>query len=258
MALLGPAAICSAVHVHGATRTHAGVPLVAVDAGGAAELAGCRDRQHGAVSREGNAHAKNRAGRVERLHIGLLGPGAVRTDVHVHRTSEGPAVVRVCVPAGLDARGAAVLERRPDRQRGAIGGERQAQSEVVPCIGVRGFHIGLLDPRAVAAGVQVHRACVGRTVVELVAVDAGGAARFRVRPDRQRRAIGRECHAVAEVAARRPRAFHIGLLGPGAIPTGIDVHRTGVGRAVVRLADVDAVGAAVLGGRTDRQRRAIG
>ena len=113
-------------------------------AGGRAVLEGRAHRQRGAVAgqREGGAERVAAAG-VGRLEEGLERPGAVvfRAAVDGDGTGVAPAVA---VQRGLVARaargeragGRAVLAIRAHRQRGAVGGQREGEAELVAAAGV--------------------------------------------------------------------------------------------------------------------------
>ena len=113
------------------------------------------------------------------------------------------------------------------------------------------------SPRA-AAREDVHRAGLRNRVVGLIAIHAGGAARFPVRCHGHGVSVGAQGDGTSKVVTGTGvRRLDVRLLLPRTAIAGVHVHRTAVIRAVVVLVTVDAGRAAGLVWRADRNRVSV-
>src|SRR6185503_4776523 len=171
----------------------------AVDAGGAAVLAGRADREDHAVARQRDARAELVAeAAVGGLDVELLRPAGWAAREQVDGAGQ---LRRVVALIAADAGGRAGFAERADGERGTVAGQRDAPAEQVGRAGVGGGQLGLLGPDRGVACEHVDRAGGRRD-----AVGAGG----------ERRARARKREAAAEaIVGVRGRGLEVGLLAPG-------------------------------------------
>src|SRR6185436_1495389 len=223
------------------------VGLVAVDARDAAILVVAADGEGAAVARQVHAEAEEvaRVGLLP-LEIRLLRPGGTRAREDVDRARVRGGIVGL---VAVDAARVARLGRGADRQRVAVGADREGEAEAVIRVGVRRLEVGLLRPRPARAGARedIHRARATGAVVPLVPVDARGGAAFVRRGNRERVAVAAHGERAARQRAAEPE------LRVGARVRGFQVgHRREIAPQKARLSTLAAHGRAA-GCRRDDQ-----
>src|SRR5262249_53769774 len=137
----------------------------------------------------------------------------------VGRAGLAGGVVRL---VAVDAGRVAVFADGTDRQRVAVGAERDGVAELIAfaeavsdrgVAGVGGRDVRLLRPRRAVAHKDIDGARFGNRAVLLVAVDAGCVARLVVGRHGHRVAVAAERDGRAEVGAfARRRRLDVGLL----------------------------------------------
>ena len=141
-----------------------------------------------------------------------------------------------------------------DGQR--VARDIQGEAEEVPPFRVGRLDISLLAPDPGTAREHIGGSRGGMQVVGLIAVDAGGAARFLDGTDGDRVAGNR--HGGPEAVARvRVGSLQIGLLAPHARGAGEDVGCAGQAGGVVALVTVDPGRVAFFAGSADHDGVAV-
>src|SRR5690242_16446662 len=97
---------------------------------------------------------------------------AARVSVQIKRAGIRQGVVALI---SADADRVAGFIIRPDRQDGAIAGERYPAAELIASVGIGGLDIGPLRPRTARRCEGIYGAASRGTVIVLIPAYAGGA-----------------------------------------------------------------------------------
>ena len=199
------------------------------------------------------------------MDVRLLRPRGPRTPEYVHRAGATAHVVRWTI----DPARRSPLVVTANRERVAVGAERNAVAEQVTRVWIAGLDVRLLRPGVARECEDVHGSRRRRRVVRLVPIDARRSAVLADRSNRQGAPIVAECHrhteliAIAEAVGGGARFARVGgldirTLGPRRPTASEDVRGACLRDRVVVLIAVDTGRFARFAVGRDGQRVAVG